>query len=59
MTVCYMLFCYNDFYVLVLALASLAGCMAAAVQCVLWPSCNVYDGRHTRYTTTVAQCAFC
>lgn len=54
-----MLFCYNDFYVLVLALASLAGCMAAAVQCVLRPSCNMYDGRHTRYTTTVAQCVFC
>ncbi len=54
-----MLFCYNDFYVLVLALASLAGCMAAAVQCVLRPSSNVYDGRHTRYTTTVVQCALC
>ena len=54
-----MLFCYNDFYVLVLALASLAGCMTAAVQCVLRPSCNMYDGRHTRYTTTVAQCALC
>lgn len=54
-----MLFCYNDFYVLVLALASLAGCMTAAVQCVLRPSCNMYDGRHTRYTTTVAQCVFC
>lgn len=54
-----MLFCYNDFYVLVLALASLAGCMAAAVQCVLRPSCNMYDGRHTRYTTTVAQCVLC
>ena len=33
-----MLFCYNDFYVLVLALASLAGCMAAPY--------NVYYGRH-------------
>ena len=54
-----MLFCYNDFCALVLTLVSWAGCMAAAVQCVLRPSCNVYDGRHTRYTTTVAQCALC
>ena len=53
-----MLFCYNDFYVLVLALASLAGCMAAAVQCVRWPPYTLYDDRRTMRFVSKSTCWF-
>ena len=51
-----MLFCYNDFYVLVLALASLAGCMAAAMQYVRWSPYTLYDDRRIMRFVSKSTC---